>query len=97
MGSIHQRTLAPSTAHARPGPLMKRSFLWSSQRMRIWLYVLRRAKQYRKRQNLVVKAMATTMVDASYICCQYLSGIHLSQILHGTQSSADHHFHQSVS
>jgi len=44
---------------------MKRSFRWSSQRMRIWLYVLRSAKQYRKRQNLVVKAMATTMVDAS--------------------------------
>jgi hypothetical protein len=43
MGSIHHRTLAPRTANARPGPLMNRSFLWSSQRMRIWLYVLRRA------------------------------------------------------
>ena len=65
IGSNHHFNFDPPTLVKTPNPLMKRSFLWSSQRMRIWLYVLRRAKQYRKRQNLVVKAMATTMVDAS--------------------------------
>ncbi len=45
MGSIHHLSFDPPTLVRRPTPLMKRSLRWSSQRMRIWLYLLRRAQQ----------------------------------------------------
>lgn len=57
---------APRTLVIRPKPLMKRSLRWSSQRMRIWLYLLRNAQQYKNRPSLVAKAMPTAMTDGMW-------------------------------
>lgn len=63
IGSIHHFSFEPPTLVKIPKPLINKSFLWSSHKMRTWLYLLRIAQQYKNKLNLVPNAMATAITE----------------------------------
>ena len=75
------RSFEPPTLVSRPNPLMKRSFLWSSHKMRIWLYLLRSAQQYRNSDAFVTKATPTAMTDGRWKVPNLQSISHLAMVM----------------